>query len=117
MIKKEEDITVLFQAYSGLKGRNLVHFFASEHNVLSALLDRYDDLILKNQGIIRDFEGLSPIDIAIRDKALKSVNIMLKFMAKKQNSMNSAYILNNSLFKLMKLKLDVNQIFQTELCF
>jgi hypothetical protein len=56
---------MVFEPMLQFAGRNLVHFFADQHEVLDIIFDEYDPKS-DSDPLIKDFYGVSPLDIAVQ---------------------------------------------------
>lgn len=67
--------------------------------------------------IIKDFYGVSPLDIAIQQNSVNAVEMMIDFVTTHQNKPSCAHLLNGKLVKIMDMNINISNILSSECAF
>ena len=108
-------LKIFFKIFLELNVKSMVSYLAFDNRSIKSLLDEkneayFDDkfpLFFKNE------EGESAIDIAVRYNQIRSVNLMIAYMIKYQNTYVYAHLFEKNLIDLIDKGVTMTDLFDS----
>ena len=89
-----------------LNGRNLIYFFAENHDIMKVLTDKLHEESLNQHIYLFDFDGNFPFDNILRKKKKMAIKLMIKYMCEHQNICLYSSVFENNVVPLHEINID-----------